>query len=294
MAIVYGEIEPLEKIINLLRHIDEAKHLNTLDDVLAFKKTCDQKVYEVESRVRREQGLIIEQQRSMISDLEDQYHTKLNEKREALALKSHPLIDRLGSFKVDKQEGTTKIGGFFKRIRIGLRLRFMNFVGEKYIFWSLRKPARRIKQELGRLENQESSFQNIVEEKVRKEVKPFYEAKRIIEFNNSHLIGAIGEQRVLDELVDFTPIDQLKRTNFALFCYLNQKKNRGFFSLFFRKRENKKVTIRSILVMVNAMTDEKDQFVKVLSVDRLIGYIKYFSMLYDEEEKEVILNNLLF
>jgi hypothetical protein len=355
MAIVYGEIEPLEKIINLLRHIDEAKHLSTLDDVLAFKKTCDQKVYEVESRVRREQGLIIDEQKSIISALEHDYSAKLSEKRRGLALKSQNFADRLNNPQVNEVEGAARIGRFFKKIAVALRLGLIRLVGEKYVIWSLRKPARKIKKEKQKLKNQESSFELIVEGKVRKDAKPFYEAKRIIEFNNSHLIGAIGEQRVLDELrklpdsftvinnfqlcfdkalfyrknnewinsvqadhivigpsgvflietknwsqrsvdelVDFTPVNQLKRTNFALFCYLNRKKKKGVISLIFGKTDNKKVTIRSILVMVNAMTDEKDQFVKVLNVDRLVGYLTYFSTTIEEEEKEAIVKKLLF
>lgn len=88
----------------------------------------------------------------------------------------------------------------------------------------------------------------------------------------------------------YSPVDQVKRSNFALFCYLNNSMNDGFLSLF---RRDKKISIRNIILMVNAKLKEEFQYVKILNLSEVRGYITYFKPVLSREEMDQILECLL-
>ena len=91
---------------------------------------------------------------------------------------------------------------------------------------------------------------------------------------------------------DFSPIDQLKRTNYALFCLLNPRPPKGFFASLFSKTITKKIAIRSVLLMTNSTTQIRDPFVKVLSVSELNSYIRSFTVNFSEEDIQGVLRDL--
>lgn len=93
---------------------------------------------------------------------------------------------------------------------------------------------------------------------------------------------------------NFSPIDQVKRTNYALFCILNPRPPRGFFASLFAKTNTKKIPIRSVLLMTNSTTQIRDPFVKVLSLSELNSYIRSFTANFNEEDIQVVLRELGF
>ena len=86
-----------------------------------------------------------------------------------------------------------------------------------------------------------------------------------------------------------SPVDQIKRTSFALFVFLNSDKNQG---LLRNHWGSKKIPIRSIIVMTNKAPKTDFQYVKVLPLENLNGYIKYFDEIFTEGEVENIFNYL--
>jgi Nuclease-related domain len=86
-----------------------------------------------------------------------------------------------------------------------------------------------------------------------------------------------------------SPVEQIKRTSFALFVFLNSDKNQG---LVRNHWGSKKIPIRNIIVMTNKAPKSDFQHVKVLPLDKLNGYIKYFDEMFDETEAENIFNYL--
>lgn len=91
---------------------------------------------------------------------------------------------------------------------------------------------------------------------------------------------------------NFSPIDQVKRTNYALFCILNPRPPRGFFASLFAKTNTKKIPIRSVLLMTNSTTQIRDPFVKVLSLSELNSYIRSFTSNFSEEDIHDVLSEL--
>ncbi|BCO32599.1 hypothetical protein TspCOW1_27020 [Thiohalobacter sp. COW1] len=86
-----------------------------------------------------------------------------------------------------------------------------------------------------------------------------------------------------------SPVEQIKRASFALFVFLNSDTNQG---LVRHHWGSKKIPIRNIIVMTNKAPKSDFQHVKVLPLDKLNGYIKYFDEIFDETETKNIFNYL--
>lgn len=86
-----------------------------------------------------------------------------------------------------------------------------------------------------------------------------------------------------------SPVEQIKRASFALFVFLNSDNNQGLVQNHWGR---KKIPIKNIIVMTNKAPKNDFQHVKVLSLDKLNGYIKYFEEIFDEAETEKIFTYL--
>lgn len=90
-----------------------------------------------------------------------------------------------------------------------------------------------------------------------------------------------------------SPVEQILRTNFALFILLSN--NTGNINKLFFEYSwgNRKVPIKNIIAFTNNKPIEQFQFVKIVTLDELIPYIKYFNASFLEDEIEMIANFLL-
>lgn len=86
-----------------------------------------------------------------------------------------------------------------------------------------------------------------------------------------------------------SPVEQIKRASFALFVFLNSCKSKGLIQ---NHWGSKKIPIKNIIVMTNKAPKSDFQHVKVLSLDKLNGYIQYFEDIFDEKETENIFTYL--
>jgi len=84
----------------------------------------------------------------------------------------------------------------------------------------------------------------------------------------------------------WSPIEQIRRTSYALFVLLKKRKIR----LKWHHWGEKQIPIRSIVVMINKKPKEEFQFVKVKTLRELNGYIKYFEPIFSDSELSKISN----
>lgn len=89
-----------------------------------------------------------------------------------------------------------------------------------------------------------------------------------------------------------SPVEQIKRTSFALFVMLNSDSGTSDLRLKRHHWGAKTVPIRNIVVMINEKPKTDFKFVKVLSLDELLGYIQYFDEAFDGEEVKGIFEYL--
>jgi hypothetical protein len=88
-----------------------------------------------------------------------------------------------------------------------------------------------------------------------------------------------------------SPISQVKRTSFALFMVLNN--NVSSMTLNHHHWGMRKIAIKNLVVFINQKPRAQFQYVKVLTLNQLLGYIKYFPPIYTRSETAGIADELL-
>ncbi|HAZ13247.1 MAG: hypothetical protein A2X86_00535 [Bdellovibrionales bacterium GWA2_49_15] len=301
MAIIFGEIDCLKNLIDILK-ISGVNDKKSLDDIITFKNVCDDKVKKAEATARHEHHLKLTRQKEMITQhiaertiarSTESYLRKLFQsmvsgfrlfrlKRELnrLERKSEEIIHK----KISQMAGS-----FFKAKCL---------LDSNY---ALIQGASGEQQALDELRKLPDSY-NVINNVQLRFSKPIYNPRsrqRIYTIQADHVVlGPSGvflietknwSNGTIKKTTTFTAFDQVKRTNFALYCYLNPRTN-GLFSLF---SKSKKITVRSVLLMTGQTTEERDPFVKVVSLFELISYITYFPPVIKELEIKKVLNKLL-
>jgi hypothetical protein len=94
-----------------------------------------------------------------------------------------------------------------------------------------------------------------------------------------------------------SPVEQIKRTNFALFKILSDEiTNNSSLNLYQHHWGNRKIPIRNLIVLINLKPKEEFQYVKILSLNEILGYVNYFKPTLSSKETQGIayyLRNLI-
>jgi len=100
-------------------------------------------------------------------------------------------------------------------------------------------------------------------------------------------------EKSLENLSLRSPVQQIKRTSFAMFQLLNNEKISNHINLDKHHWGNKKIAIKNLIVLVNTKPKEEFQFVKILTLNELIGYINYFKPIFSSVETKIIAEFML-
>lgn len=90
-----------------------------------------------------------------------------------------------------------------------------------------------------------------------------------------------------------SPVQQIKRASFVLFKLLNNEIRNYHLSLERHHWGDKKISIKNLIVMTNTKPQEEFQYVKVLTLNELLGYINYFSPSFSSDETQRIADFIL-
>lgn len=90
-----------------------------------------------------------------------------------------------------------------------------------------------------------------------------------------------------------SPVEQILRTNFAVYIMLNNELENLHQNLARQYWGNRKVPIKNIVVFTNNKPSEEFQFVKIVTLNELLPYIKCFNPSFLFEETEMIADFLL-
>jgi hypothetical protein len=90
-----------------------------------------------------------------------------------------------------------------------------------------------------------------------------------------------------------SPVQQVKRTNFALFKILTGDILNERVKLKQHHWGDRKIPIRNLIVLTNSKPNEEFQHVKVLTINELLGYVRYFKPMFTSAETQAIANYLL-
>ena len=90
-----------------------------------------------------------------------------------------------------------------------------------------------------------------------------------------------------------SPVEQINRTNYALFKILAGKNSIPNVILNRHHWGDRKIPIRNLIVLINLKPSEEFQYVKILTLKELVGYVKYFKPSLSNNETEKLAYYLL-
>lgn len=90
-----------------------------------------------------------------------------------------------------------------------------------------------------------------------------------------------------------SPVEQIKRTNFALYKILASEESYSDLMLNQHHWGERKVPLKNIIVVINQKPIEEFKYVKVLTLNQLLGYVKYFEPSFSTRETKMIADYLL-
>jgi hypothetical protein len=90
-----------------------------------------------------------------------------------------------------------------------------------------------------------------------------------------------------------SPVEQIKRTNFALYKILVSEASYSDLMLNRHHWGERKVPLKNIIVLIHQKPIEEFKYVKVLTLNQLLGYVKYFEPTFSSRETQMIADYLL-
>lgn len=100
-------------------------------------------------------------------------------------------------------------------------------------------------------------------------------------------------EKSLENLSLRSPVQQIRRTSFALFKLLNNEIGNYHLHLNEHHWGDKKIPIKNLIVMTNTKPQEEFQYVKILTLSELLGYINYFKPIFSIDETQRIADFIL-
>lgn len=100
-------------------------------------------------------------------------------------------------------------------------------------------------------------------------------------------------EKSLENLSLRSPVKQIKRTSFVLFKLLNNEMSNSHLRLAKHHWGDKKISIKNLIVFTTTKPKEEFQYVKILTLNELLGYINYFKPIFSNYETQRIAEFLL-
>ena len=97
----------------------------------------------------------------------------------------------------------------------------------------------------------------------------------------------------MENLSLLSPVRQIKRSSYALYRLLNNEMSNDRIGLDSHHWGDKKIPVKNLIVLTNRRPSEEFQFVKILTLNELLGYINYFEPTFSLAETERIAEFLL-
>lgn len=100
-------------------------------------------------------------------------------------------------------------------------------------------------------------------------------------------------EKSLENMSLHSPVQQIKRASYVLFKLLNNEMSNYHLRLDRHHWGDKKISIKNLIVMTNIKPQEEFQFVKILTLKELLGYINYFKPVFSINETQRIADFIL-
>ncbi|MCK4662750.1 MAG: NERD domain-containing protein [Bacteroidales bacterium] len=344
MSQIIGQIDSLSNLKQKLKE-NGIKYFNSLDDIVSFRNDFPNMINKNKEEIEKSILSEIEQLKQDIYNLNSEHKNKLLIREKVLLKEKNEIDPLINHYSQNPKKIIDRIYYFYKRYTLKNRrnILFNSFeIEKKRPYFYIEK---RIASKKKELQYKEQNIISIVEKRSNKKSKKILHIKSILDEYNTLFLGAIGEQKAVDELrnlpgsyivindfvKDFdppkfdkrsgqiieriqadhivvgpsgvflietknwsknsienrelhSPVEQIERTNYALFSYLNNAINYGNNIFFKHNWGSCKISVRNIILMINSKPDQEFQFVKILSLNEICNYITYFKPIFSNKQ----------
>jgi len=351
MCKVHNRIGSLTAIKSHLRD-NNVNDFNSVNELITFQKSYSHS----QKQIISEHSILIKYESDVlkveISELEKIVEISKGEAEQKLQLELDQLKEQLNNMHSMQLNILEKFISYFRKFIVTGKIRNIENNFESRIAYSIKQCKDELSKKSIRHEYIISHFSNAVDESSSLQLKELERKKKIIDEINTLIYGAIGEQKVSNELErlsndyilinDFTysfyppifnkkendyiksiqidhilispagiflietknwsehslnnlslrsPVEQIKRTNFALFKILNER----IVSSVLERHHwgERKIPVRNLIVLINEKPNEEFNYVKILTLKELYKYIEYFKPSFSVMETHLIANYLL-
>lgn len=90
----------------------------------------------------------------------------------------------------------------------------------------------------------------------------------------------------MNNLSLYSPVQQIRRSSFVTFKLINEAIENNMLQLNRHHWGNRKIPIKNLIALTNSKPNEEFDFVKILLVKELVGYINYFKPIFSNSETQ--------
>lgn len=353
MAKVIGRIGSLTTLLNIFKE-NKINFFKSIDDIVHFRNNYNNIVRYKYKEVMDSLIAEIESFKLLLTEMISDYNQKLSEREATLQKEKENLLLQIEHY-------STNSKNFFKTLYCKYKLYVLNrrkdilendFENEK------KRPYNNLEKEItvqnDNISYLENNFDKVFQEHFQVIEDKYIKAESLLKEYYSIFLGAIGEQKAVNELSKlpdsyyiindfqllffkpifhkasnnyirsiqadhivigpsgiflietknwskesirnkdfYSPVEQIKRTNHALFIYLNDPNKYSRFTL--RHAWGlRKITVRNILLLINNKPPQEFKYVKILTLKELIGYIQYFDPVFSDSEIQALYKELSY
>ena len=351
MCKVHNRIGSLTAIKSHLRD-NSVNDFNSVNELIAFQKSYSQ----TQKKIISEHSILIKDEsdalKAEIPELGKRIEISKGEAEQKLQLELDQLKGQLNNMHLMQLNILEKLTGYFRKLRVAGKIRNIENNFDSRVANSIRQYEDELTKKSGRYDYIISNFSRAVDESSSLQLNELERKKRIIDEINTLIYGAVGEQKVSNELKklsddyilinDFicsfnppifnrqendyiksiqidhilispagiflietknwskrslnslslrSPVEQIKRTNFALFKILNERIASNVLDR--HHWGERKISIRNLIVLIDQKPKEEFNYVKILILNELNRYIEYFKPSFSAMETHLISNYLL-
>ena len=353
MCKVYNSIGSLTTIKSHL-HKHNVNEFKSLNEIIDFQKSYTN----IQEQIISNHSLLIEQEKKTldkeIAQLNVSINTRKSEVEQQLQLELEMLKQQLDELPSTHSNIFQKFIFCVKKIWIKRNIRDYELNFNAKIRCSVRQLTAKLTNKNNRYQFIVSHFKNAVNESSLSQLRELDRKKRIIDEINTTIYGALGEQKVANELENLSddyilindysysfhppiynrqkndyiksiqidhllispagiflietknwseyslnnlslrsPVEQINRTNFVLFKILAGEITNSKLKLSQHHWGARKVPIKNLIVLINQKPSEEFQYVKILTLRELLGYVKWFKPSLSGKDTQMIADYLL-
>ena len=199
MAQIVGQIDSLSKLKQKLKE-NGIKYFNSLDDIVSFRNDFPNMINKNKEEIKKSILSEIEQSKQDIYNLNSEHKSKLIIRERVLLKEKNEIDSLINHYSQNPNDIFEKMYFFYKRCILKIR-RFILF---NYFETVKNLPYLFIEKKIAfkknKLQYLEQNINSIVENENNKKSKEILHIKSIFDKYNTLFLGAIGEQKAVDEL----------------------------------------------------------------------------------------------